>query len=254
MSSDSDPRGQSVEAQRYRRLDAQQIVRTAETLCLRIEERFPDANLTHVARALESVARATAGDVARLQAPNWWVRIPVAVAITAALALVAWTVAELPPQTNLLRNLFEFAQGLEAVINQMIFLGLAILFLTRLETRLKRTRALRAIHTLRSLAHIVDMHQLTKDPERVTASLSNTPSSPQRTMAPVELMRYLDYCSEMLALISKLAALHAQSLADEVVLGAVAEVETMAHGLSRNIWQKIMIIDRAQHAAAARSR
>ena len=31
----------------------------------------------------------------------------------------------------------------------------------------------------------------------------DTPSSPLRRMTPFELTRYLDYCSEMLAIISK---------------------------------------------------
>ena len=44
-------------------------------------------------------------------------------------------------------------------------IGAAVLFLVTLEVRLRRQRALAAIHELRSLAHVVDMHQLTKHPE-----------------------------------------------------------------------------------------
>ena len=57
------------------------------------------------------------------------------------------------------------------------------------------------------MAHIVDMHQLTKDPERLLQGGPATPSSPQRTMTPFELGRYLDYSSEMLSMISKTAAI-----------------------------------------------
>ena len=60
-----------------------------------------------------------------------------------------------------------------------------------------------------------------------------------------ELARYLDYCSELLALISKLAALHVQYLHDPVVLNAVNDIETLAASLSGKIWQKIMILDLA---------
>ena len=42
-----------------------------------------------------------------------------------------------------------------------------MLFLFSLEGRLKRRTALRMLHRLRSIAHVVDMHQLTKDPENV---------------------------------------------------------------------------------------
>ena len=97
---------------------------------------------------------------------------------------------------------------------------------------------------LRALAHIVDMHQLTKDPDRVVDGA--TPARrrrPSATMTRPELARYLDYCSEMLALNSKLAALYAQNLHDPVVLAAVDEVETLTTGLSAKIWQKLVILN-----------
>jgi len=40
-------------------------------------------------------------------------------------------------------------------------------------------------------------------------------------MTPFELGRYLDYCSEMLSLTGKVAALYAQDLDDPVVVEAV---------------------------------
>ena len=87
------------------------------------------------------------------------------------------------------------------------------------------------------------MHQLTKDPERLSSGM-NTPSSPQRRMTPFELARYLDYCSEMLAVTSKIAALYVQDFNDPVTLAAVDEVQDLTGGLSQKIWQKIMIFDR----------
>ena len=60
-----------------------------------------------------------------------------------------------------------------------------------------------------------------------------------------ELGRYLDYCSELLSLTSKLAALYSERFSDSVILQAVDEVETLTTGLSRKIWQKIMILDAA---------
>lgn len=56
-------------------------------------------------------------------------------------------------------------------------------------------------------------------------------------------MRYLDYCSEMLSLIGKLAAFYVQKFDDPVALAAVNEVEELTSGLSRKIWQKIMIVN-----------
>lgn len=89
------------------------------------------------------------------------------------------------------------------------------------------------------------MHQLTKGPEHALRAVASTASSPVRTLTRPQLARYLDYCSELLALTSKLAALHAQHLHDPVVLDAVNDIETLTADLSRKIWQKITILDMA---------
>jgi hypothetical protein len=135
---------------------------------------------------------------------------------------------------------------LGAISSVLFYLGAVILFLFTVEGRIKRRRALRFLRELRALAHIVDMHQLTKDPDRLLTHGQNTPSSPAREMTRFELGRYLDYCSEMLSLISKIAALYIQNFDDPVVLAAVDEVEALTTGLSRKIWQKIMILERAE--------
>jgi hypothetical protein len=139
----------------------------------------------------------------------------------------------------------ELIQEVEAALGLVVYLGAALLFLLTFDSRWRRRRALRAIHELRSLAHIVDMHQLTKDPDRVTGrGVADTESSPQRRMTPYELTRYLDYCSEALALLSKAAALHIEQFDDAETLAAVGEIEDLTDGLSRKIWQKITILDR----------
>lgn len=113
----------------------------------------------------------------------------------------------------------------------------------RLEDRIKRRAILKAMHELRSLAHIIDMHQLTKDPHMVLPGYQPPPGSTWRPMTAFELARYLDYCSEMLALVGKVAALYAQWVNDAVVLSAVDEIETLTNGLSRKMWQKISLIN-----------
>jgi hypothetical protein len=130
------------------------------------------------------------------------------------------------------------------MINDLVYLGVAIFFLTTMEGRLKRRRALPALHELRSVIHIVDMHQLTKDPERLMSSQPDTPSSPRRTMTASELGRYLDYCTELLSLASKVAALFVQHSNDPVVLATVNEIEGLAATTSSKLWQKITLLQR----------
>jgi hypothetical protein len=133
-------------------------------------------------------------------------------------------------------------QAFESTIGSVVFIGAAILFLVSWEARIKRQRALKAVHELRAMAHIVDMHQLTKDPELYSGK-AQSPATPKRPMTPFELGRYLDYCSDALALISKIAALYVQEFQDPVLLDAVDDVETLTSGLSRKIWQKITIFE-----------
>jgi hypothetical protein len=85
------------------------------------------------------------------------------------------------------------------------------------------------------------MHQLTKDPEQILQQ-GTTESSSLRRMTAFDLGRYLDYCSEMLSLTGKVAALYVQGFDDGVALQAVNEIEDLTTGLSRKIWQKLTLV------------
>jgi hypothetical protein len=141
-------------------------------------------------------------------------------------------------------NRADVIQAILAIVDEVVLLGVAIVYLLGREGHIKRSDALRALYEFRSLAHVIDMHQLTKDPE-IVMHQDATASSPHRTMSRFELGRYLDYCSEMLSLTSKLAALHVQDLRDPVVLGAVRDVESLAGTLQNKIWQKKQILESA---------
>jgi hypothetical protein len=162
--------------------------------------------------------------------------------------LLIGTVSVLSGGVELFSSVSDFLQGVDAAVNEIILLGAASYFLIGWETRRKRKRALRALHVLRSLAHIIDMHQLTKDPERLLAPEKGTPSSPSRSFSKFELARYLDYCSEMLSVISKAAALYVQNFDDPVTLDAVNDVEQLTGSLSQKLWLKIDILERVAPA------
>jgi len=222
-------------------LDADEIVRTIDTLSRRIEERFAGAGLGRVCRDLLTIAQHARERAQWIAQPILVLRIVtvgLAVLIVAGLGL---TVARLKPPAGGF-EVGQFIQVLEAGINDLVLVGAAIFFLATLEGRIKRRRALRALHELRSIAHIIDMHQLTKDPERTIGEAPATASSPQRRMTPIELGHYLDYCSEMLSLTGKVAALYVQHFDDSVALQAVNEIEDLTTGLSSKIWQKLMIL------------
>lgn len=230
----------------YRHLNADHIIQTISLLRTRIEERFPSSGLSKVVGELQRIGDESVERSAWMQKPNLALRLGIWSMVALLLAVVVTGLVSLQVSTKV-QTFVELVQMIESGINDLVFIGLAIFFLSSLEVRVKRKRALAAIHELRSLAHIIDMHQLTKDPERILVHGPDTKSSPKRTMTNFELVRYLDYSSEMLSLIGKLAALYGERFDDPVALAAVDEIESLTTGLSRKIWQKIMIVH--QHAA-----
>ena len=228
----------------YRALDAEKLIATTETLALRIGERFPEAGLYRVAQQLLDTARMSATHSADLALPIAWVRVVNGFLVLLVVVLLAIALVRVELRTDGF-GFFDFVQVLEAGINDVILIGAALFFLITVERRIKRGRALADLHQLRSLAHVIDMHQLTKDPDRVLVQRSATASSPRPTLSAYELGRYLDYCSEMLAIIGKLAALYVQNFDDNAVLSSVDEIESLTNGLSRKIWQKVMILYQA---------
>ena len=229
----------------YRALDEAKIIETLERLRNRIGERFPESGLRKVAEELIAVGKEASETVEYIRAPNWPIRVVAGLAIAAMIAILLAGLTTLQLTTNV-RGLADLVQLFEAGINDIVFLGIAVYFLLTIERRLKRRRALGVIHQLRSLAHVVDMHQLTKDPEQLLSPEPPTESSPERIVNPAQLGRYLDYCSELLSVVGKLAALLVQYFNDELVLSAVDEIEGLTTGLQGKIWQKIRLLQRAE--------
>jgi len=222
-------------------LDPRLISETVNRLRMRVQSRFPNSGLATVATQLTDIAAKASATSQWIARPITPVRILVFALIGLILLGIGLTLWTLPlPQGGL--EFAQFIQVLESGINDVVLIVAAVFFLASLETRMKRDRALRSIHELRSIAHVIDMHQLTKDPEWVLTRGAETGILPPRSMTPFELSRYLDYCSEMLSITGKIAALYIQHFDDSVALQAVNEVESVTTGLSGKIWQKLMIL------------
>jgi fumarate reductase subunit D len=229
---------------RYRTLDSKLIIETAERLEKRVAERFPDAGLRGVAIELVSLSRDLAKAAKALEAPIWWLR-GVVIAAIAAGALMFLFVGTILPLGRIsgTHDAVQSVQGIESLINMIILAVLGFLALIRAEERIKRKQVFRKLHGLRSLIHVIDMHQLTKDPAALSTDFKPTSHSPARITDRADLARYLDYCSEMLSITGKIAALFAQSVNDSVVVDGVNDIESLSSNLSRKIWQKITLID-----------
>lgn len=232
----------------YLRLDPNLIIQTVEVLSQRIRERFPAANLNGVCEALVDVTRRAQVRSDQISQPMFLLRVLTVLFVVGVVSLFVVILRMFRLEDNKI-GLEDLLSMSDAGFQTLVVIGATLLFLTTLEARVKRRRCLQAIHELRSIAHIIDMHQLTKDPDRLLMAGPDTKSSPQRTMSAFELTRYLDYCIEMLSLAGKVAALYIQHFEDPEAVSAVNDLEDLTSGLSRKIWQKIMVLPSASPGA-----
>lgn len=234
---------------RYRTIDATRVIATAELLEARIADRFPESGLRKVAVELIALSRDIAREARELEAPIRWLRVMTLATILVGILVIGFVMTILSFD-RIDTGAFDFVQGIEATLNTILLVGLGMITLTQMEIRVKRRRVFAGLHSLRSMIHVIDMHQLTKDPAALSQDFTPSVHSPKRNLSSADLSRYLDYCSEMLSITGKVAALYAQSVDDDVVVRAVNDVENLGTTLSRKIWQKIVMI--AEQSGAPR--
>jgi hypothetical protein len=230
----------------YRVLNSDQIEATITKLLARIEQQFPKRGLGQLCAELLVIAQTDKRKLNQRRRPNFWVRTGVGLLLAAAAAGLAIAIYEMRT-LSLEVGLFSALQGADSILNIVALAGASIWFLLNLESVMRREAILADLHELRSIAHVVDMHQLTKDPTSVQSP--EEMADDEEALSEAQLGRYLDFCSELLSLTGKLAALYMQDVRDPIVIQTVDEIENLTGNLSRKIWQKIMIL--RQPAAGA---
>ena len=228
----------------YRTLDPDKIIGTVEKLNRRISERFPGCGLANVCAELLNIAGTSKAKALAASRPNMYLRAGIAAFLVLGIFMLVY-VASLVEFHVGDENLFGILEGVDAAVNTLVLSGAGVFFLASLENRWHREKALEDLHELRSIIHVIDMHQLTKDPSRVSHVGTLTPSSPERPLSTFELVRYLDYCSEMLSLSAKIAALYAQGTRDHVVVATASDLGQITSNISGKIWQKITIAQKS---------
>ena len=235
----------------YERLDGREVREVIRYLGERIDEFLPNhPGLRSLARELGHLVDGLLdrGRTApqRRHVVVWISRVLIVLVLATAVVTVGAAVRDAVTEQGALQA-FEWLPVVESGINDLVFAGIAIWFLLSLADRLVRDDLLRRLHRLRSLAHVIDMHQMSKDPAallpetRVSTPAARGEISP-RTLSVRDYGVYLDYCSELLSLTSKAAALCAEESTDALVLDTVSEIENLTTGMSRKIWQKISLL------------
>ena len=226
----------------YDRLEADAVLETATRLQQRINARFPDRNLSKVAGQLVTVST----DLEQVSARTLAIRIlRVASLVLISILVVIAAVSLVAVVVELIENpadAINLMSTISNVISNLVYAGLAVIFLWVLPAHLERRRLLGELHRLRSLAHVIDMHQLTKDPERFAEAYHPTSQSVHVGLSPIDMATYLDYCSELLSLVAKTAAVYAERSTDPAVLATISDIENLTSGMARKIWQKLSLL------------
>jgi hypothetical protein len=223
------------------------LIETAESIRDRIDRRFRDSGLREVvAEAVVKAAQDASERAEEIAKPNRWLRAGLVALVAIAVGGVASYFPAGPLEKPAWREVMEF---LDTSKGGAAILTAAAVFLFTLENRIKRSRALGAIHELRGLAHLIDMYQLGKDPT-LLGRAADAPDVAGKVL-DADLMRlYLHHCIELLAVVGKLGQLYVQDFPDAQAVAAVDDYEDLASGLSSKIWQKLMFLDRVQGDAA----
>jgi len=227
------------------KLHSDKVISTISTLEDRIADRFPNSGLRNTCSDFLEIAKKSESNIEWIIKPNLPLRLFSYLIIALGIGGIVYSVSyvEFKIEDTTITNIIALS---EAVFNDIILLGAAIFFLVGMEARLNRKKSLEMLNELRVTAHVIDMLQLTKDPSLINNPQVSTLHSPKRTLTKFEMERYLDYSSELASLIAKVGALYSQSLPDETVLRSVNEIEILCTGLSRKIWQKIMILNQLE--------
>ncbi len=191
----------------------EEVEKTIERLQVRIRERFPGSGLAEVSQKLLNVSKETSKIIAWIDKPNYLLRIIVYTLIVLFSVGVIHSMARLHVSADGI-NIADVVQMIDSALSGLVLIGAGVVFLVTFENKTKRNRIVKAINQLRCIAHIIDSHQLTKDPDRITRICMSTPNSPRQELSRYDLGRYLNYCSEMLSLAGKLGFLYVQNFPD----------------------------------------
>lgn len=214
---------------------------TIKKLYMRIKDRFPKSNLLNICETLYNISTDIDKTLKWIEKPNYSFRVIVSIAIISILVLFLITICKLNIYVEEF-NLLDLIQSIEALLNEIILIVLGIISIITIENRIKRAKVIKSISELTSISHVIDAHQLTKDPDANKVYYVPTLHSPERNMDGYETGRYLDYCAEMLSLTSKVGFLYVQSYHDHIAKKAFNDLESLTTGLASKIWQKISIL------------
>jgi hypothetical protein len=220
------------------RLDPARITETAENLAQRISEKMPGSSLSNLAVELAGIARATDQRARQASRPILAIRLASATAIGLGLLGLWYLVDHIHTRWEF-GTITELFEATDAGFNLLVILAGALWFLITLEARLKRKRALGSIEELREFIHVIDLTQLYYTPELYNPDDANSQNAWGFDYT------YLLFCTQMIGVISNLAALYTRGAAGDSVLRAASDVEMLATAVNSKLLSKVETVGRS---------
>lgn len=115
-------------------------MKTIERLSARVSERFPASGLAAVATELVLVAKSSAQRALWARQPFISLRVAVGLMLATVRFAVGSAIFSLRVSAQV-QSLNDLVQGIEAAVNDVVFLAVGSYFLLSLEARIKRGRA-----------------------------------------------------------------------------------------------------------------
>ncbi|MCY2966867.1 MAG: hypothetical protein NT069_25090 [Planctomycetota bacterium] len=212
-------------------LDPSRIIQTAEKLAQRIGQSLPGTTLAGLAAEIVQIARDTDQRIRQILKPNLAIRIGSVTAIGLTLACLWYFMQDLHTRLEF-RTITEFLGAANTCFNFLVALAGGLWFFVTLESRIKRKKILASIQELRELIHVIDATQLYYTPEMYGPDSDSTKTDQRFDHT------YLLDCSQLLGVISNLAALYTRGAADDSIMRAAADVEMLAAALTGKLYAK----------------
>ena len=132
----------------HNELKFSKVIETISQLERRIIDRFPNSGLLNVCHGLHETAIDAQHKASVISKPNKYIRIGVVSTIVLFFLILIFSITLFDWQFKK-PDVTVVIQMTEALINEIILLGVAIFFLVSLEVRVKRKLALKALYQLR---------------------------------------------------------------------------------------------------------
>lgn len=223
------------------RIQHEKIVASLAQLAQRIEERFPNSGLLQLTQEIQSEVKGIPDSfVVISQSPRAFGFFKFLV-----IALVIGAIAGMVSQIEMTQDFWTagvFSQVLASLVQLAVYVGILILFVFTFEKKVKTKKALACMNAYREFAHLIDLHQLAKDPTTFLKNYQPSSASRKNDLGKFLMSRYLAYCNELLSFLGKATALYVHQFPFEPLMSAADQIEDLTTGLSIRIWQKNSVL------------